>query len=114
MILNSIQSSSSFVSAYFSATDEEKEQLAKCLNVPIEEMKGCEFCTGQFIDDTNMIDCIQVYTDTWESNCDMVFTDFKEDCIKELHDFMNELVQLGSDDKRKEKLGKSIKMEVAA
>ena len=114
MIFNSVQSSSSFVSASFKATDEEKEQLAKYLNVPIEEMKGCWFCTGQFIDETNMMNCIQVYTDTWDSNCDMDFTDFKEDCIKELHDFMNELVQLCSDDKRKEKLGKSIKMEVAA
>ena len=114
MILNSIQSSSSFVMASFTATDEEKEQLAKFLDVPIEEMKGCWLCTGQFVDDTNMMDCIQVYTEVWDSNCDMVFADFKEDCIKELHDLMNDLVQLGSDDKRKEKLGKSIKMEVAA
>lgn len=113
MKLTCIYDSDDFVSAQFNATQEETEQMAKLFGTSVEEMKGCWFWIGQFKNEDNILDCIQVYNDTWESNCDLTMADFKEDSIKELQKLFSKLLQSTSKEDNDKLIGTSIELKVA-
>ena len=112
MKVTCIYDNGDFVSAQFDASQEETKQMAKLFGTTLKEMKGCWFWVGQFKGEDNILDCIQVYNDTWESNCDLTFSDFKEDCIKELQDFFHKIMGMTTAERNKE-IGTCINMEVA-
>lgn len=93
-----------------SCTKEEIKQLADLFEVKVSEMKGTWICAGQMYTEDKMLDCIQVYTDTWGSNCDTVFADYKADFIENLQILMT---KVKNTDNAERLLGTSIELKVA-
>lgn len=80
-----------FVQVQFdSLTKEENNQIGKLFGYEEDShrMTGVWLCVGQMSNEDTMLDCIQVYCDQWDSNCDTTFSDYKEDFIKELQTLM--------------------------
>lgn len=103
-----------FVQVQFdNLTKEENNQIEQMFSYDedSDRLTGIWLCVGQFYNEDNMLDCIQVYCDQWESNCDTTFTDYKEDFIKELQDLMAKV--LNTED-TESLIGTSINLEVAA
>ncbi len=93
-----------------SCTKEEINQLADLFDTDVSEMKGTWLCVGQMYTEDKMLDCIQVYTDAWGSNCDTVFADYKEDFIKELQTLMTKVINTNDTTSL---VGTSIELKVA-
>lgn len=93
-----------------SCTKEEIKQLAELFEVKVSEMKGTWLCVGQMYVEDKMLDCIQVYTDAWGSNCDTVFADYKADFIENLQTLMT---KIKNTDNAESLLGTSIELKVA-
>ena len=102
-----------FVQVQFdNLTKEENNQIEKLFGYEEDShrMTGIWLCVGQMSNENTMLDCIQVYCDQWESDCDTTFTDYKEDFIKELQDLMAKI--LNTED-TESLIGTSIDLEVA-
>lgn len=93
-----------------SCTKEEIQQLADLFGVKVSVMEGTWLCVGQMYTEDKMLDCIQVYTETWGLNCDTVFADYKSDFIENLQTLM---AKVKNTDNAESLLGTSIKLKVA-
>lgn len=113
MKLSHIYKSASFVQVQFdNLTKGENNQIEKMFGYEEDShrMTGIWLCAGQFCGEENMLDCIQVYCNQWDSNCDTTFADYKEDFIKKLQDLMTKI--LNTED-TESLIGTSIDLEVA-
>lgn len=100
-----------FIQVQFdSCTKEEIKQLADLFDTDVSEMKGTWLCVGQMYTEDKMFDCIQVYTDAWNSNCDTVFADYKADFIENLQALMT---KVKNTDNAESLVGTSIELKVA-
>lgn len=109
MTLIGTTKSDTFLMLQFEPNESEKKQLAKALECPVKDFEESWFNVGQFKSDGKMLDCIQVGTVAWGSECDMTLDEFSEDFLTDIQNFLTECFHTDLSDK----IGTTVELRIA-